>query len=205
MPQKILKEGELDFSGGIELMPEARAEELGGRSTTIGLNGQMSYALKNQFIISTKSWLDVEGRENYFRSGHSLSAQIIKPKTNQSRFIILPRIGVALNDDDIKGYGIIASIFYHEEMSERFSFYFGGGVLWGFQNLGRSTNSNGEDKIPMGLELIGHTGIAVDLSKGFRLNVEITPIIQLNSFDENYQVILSPQVGFGFTLKRKKM
>ena len=201
LPQKMLKEKEIDLSGGVELMPEARAEFLGGRPTTLGLNGQIRYALSDQFNMSFKGWIDVEGRGSSTRSGFSMAWQVIKPKDTKSRFIFLPQFGMVLNGDNISGYGVSSSIIYHEEMSDRFSFYLGGGVLWGFRFFDKLVNEEGETRWPMGFGLIGNTGVAFEIANGFRVNMEVAPIVQLNTFDKNYQVMLAPQIGVGYTLR----
>ena len=204
LPNKTLKAKEVDLMGGIELMPEARPESLGGRPTTIGMNGQIGFGFSNQINISLKGWVDIEGRENLTRSGYSLSGQYIIPKNLNSRFILLPRVGIALYGRDVKGYGISSSLIYHEVFNNKISVYVGGGLIWGFRFLEKSTNEDGDEKVPMGLGIIGNSGVAFEITKGIRINFELSPILQLNTFDYNQQFIFSPQIGVGYTIRKRK-
>lgn len=205
LPNKTLKAKEVDLVGGIELMPEARPEELGGKPTTIGLNGQIGYGFSKRINFSIKGWMDIEGRENFTRSGYSLSGQYIVPTKMNSRIILLPRFGIALYGNDIRGYGISSSLIYHESINNKLSVYIGGGLAWGFRFLEKSTNEDGEKKLPMGIGIIGNSGVAFEITKGIRINFELSPILQLNTFDDNQQFIFSPQIGIGYTIRKRKI
>lgn len=202
LPNEPLKEKEIDFQGGAELLPEARPEELEGNQTTFGINGQLSYGFTDNFSLSFKGWADIEGREGWFRSGYSLNAQFSMPINENSRFLIIPRIGMALHDDDISGYGIGTTVLYQQALSKNFSWYGGLGLIWGFHHLEYETNQNNERRIPMGFGIVGNLGIGWQLTKNIRLNFELSPIYQINGFDENEQMLLSPTIGVGYTLNK---
>lgn len=199
---KPLKEKEIDVQGGLELLPEARPEALGGSPTTLGLTGQFSYGFTDKFNLSVKAWLDVEEREAFTRLGYSLAAQFIKPMGEGNSLIFLPRIGIALNGSNVNAYGIGASAVYQAELNENLSWYGGLGWLWGFRKLEQMTNDNNEEKLPMGIGLMGNLGLSWQLFDAFRLNCELNPIYQVNAFDENTQFLVAPSIGVGYTLNR---
>lgn len=198
-----IQEKEIDLQGGVELLPETRPEELEGSQTTFGFNGQLSYGFSEKFNLTIKGWADLEGREALIRSGYSLNGQFIKTLNERRRIIILPRVGIALNGNDISGYGLGSSVIYQNSINQRFSWYSGAGLLWGFRYLEKESNSNNEEKLPMGFGIVGNLGLGCQLSSSIRLNCELNPIYQINTFDENSQILLSPSVGIGYTIKRK--
>jgi len=202
IPLSPLKEKEIDLQGGVELLPEARAENLGGKMTTIGVNGKIGYGFSNKFNLSLNGWVDIEGRENLVRLGYSITGQFLNHLNEKSRIIIIPRVGMALNGDNISGYGIATSILYQKELSEKLGYYIGVGFIWGFRGFGKNKNSDGEYRIPMGIGIVGNLGLTKILTKELRLNIELNPIYQINTFDKNQQFILSPQIGIGYTIRR---
>ena len=198
-----IQEKEIDLQGGVELLPEARPEELNGNQTTFGFSGQMSYGFSEKFNLTIKGWADIEGRESLIRSGYSLTGQFIKSLSERKRVILLPRIGIALNGNDITGYGLGTSMIYQNSINQKLSWYGGTGLLWGFRYLEKDTNNENEEKIPMGFGILGNLGIGWQLSNNIRLNCELSPIYQINTFDENSQFLLSPSIGIGYTINKK--
>jgi len=199
LPNEILEEGDIDLSGGVELMPETRPEALGDSPTTIGLVGQIKYGISDDIHFLMKGWIDIQGREEPTRSGFAFGGQFIMKRNVTSRFIFLPRLGGAMKGDDMDGLGINLSVIYHEELSDKLSFYIGGGLLWGAHSSDKILTSEGEERLPMGYGFINHTGVAYEIVKGLRVNFELTPIFQINTFDKNQQMLLSPQIGIGYT------
>ncbi len=197
-----IREKEIDIQCGVELLPESRPEELQGNKTTFGISGQLSYGFSDKFNLTIKGWGDAEGRERLIRSGYSLNGQFIKTLSERNRVIILPRIGMALNGNDIAGYGLGASIIYQNSINQKLSWYGGAGLLWGFRYLEKDINSKNEEKLPMGIGIIGNLGLAWQISNNIRLNCEVNPGYQINTFDENSQMFLSPTIGIGYTLNK---
>ncbi len=202
LPNEILKEEEFDFQAGFEAMPEARPEKLKGSQTTIGLNGQIGYGINDKFNMSAKVWLELKQREGSVRSGLSLNWQFISVLDENKRIIILPRIGISESGFFDFGYGIGSSAIYHHSLNGKIGYYAGIGGVWGFLHLHKDLNDNGEKKIPMGFGVLGNIGLSWEMIYGIRLNFEINPIYQINTFDEIEQVIFSPQIGVGYKIKR---
>jgi len=199
LPNKMLDEGGIDLSGGIELMPETRPDSLIGSPTTIGLNGQITYAIRDLAHFHIKGWVDIEQRENLTRSGFSMGWNFIKERNSESRIVFIPKLGIAMSGDDTQGLGLKFSAIYHQELSEKLSFYIGGGLIWGARSGDKILNSEGIEKLPMGYGFIIHSGLAFEVVKGLRVNFELTPIFQINTFDKNQQLLLSPQIGIGYS------
>lgn len=198
-----IQEKEIDLQGGVELLPEARPEELNGHQTTFGLSGQLSYGFSDKFNLTIKGWVDIEERESVIRSGYSLNGQFIKNLSGRKRVILLPRIGIALNENQISGYGLGTSMIYQKTINQKLSWYGGAGLLWGFRYLEKNTNYANEEKLPMGFGIVGNFGIGWQLLNSIRLNCELNPIYQINTFDENSQILLSPSIGIGYTINKK--
>ncbi|HMQ85166.1 MAG TPA: hypothetical protein PKA00_19810 [Saprospiraceae bacterium] len=203
LSNKPLKEKEIDFQGGVELLPETRPEELQGNQTTLGLSGQLSYGFSDKFNLTIKGWADIEGRESLIRSGYSLNGQLIKILSERDRVIIIPRTGIALNGNEITGYGLGTSVIYQNTINQKLSWYGGAGLLWGFRYLEKETNKDNEEKIPMGFGIVGNLGLGWQLSNDLRINCELNPVYQINTFDNNSQILLAPTIGIGYTINRK--
>ncbi|MGB3549031.1 MAG: hypothetical protein WBA17_18800, partial [Saprospiraceae bacterium] len=43
LTNESLKSGEIDLSGGVELLPETRPDAIRGNQTTLGVSGQLAY------------------------------------------------------------------------------------------------------------------------------------------------------------------
>jgi len=54
----------------------------------------------------------------------------------------------------------------------------------------------------MGYGLLFNSGFVWDMTQSLRLNVEINPIYQINTFDKKQQFIVSPTIGFGYTFHK---
>lgn len=199
-----LKKDQIDFQGGMELMPEARAETLGGRPTTLGLNTQISYGISDEFNLSVKAWGDIEGRESVNRGGFALSAQFIRTLSESEKLIILPRAGMALSDgiESVLGYGFSSTILYQKTIHSNVSLYTGLGLIYGIHDLGESINTAGIRRLQSGFGLTANAGFAWQFHSNFRFNFELNPVYQINNFDENAQLLLSPSVGIAYLLKR---
>ena len=115
----------------------------------------------------------------------------------------MPRIGFAAQDTDISGYGLATSILYQKTVHSSLGYYGGMGLAWGFEDLTKRENSFNENKIPMGFGVIGNFGLTWEVFKNMRLNIELNPIYQINTFDKQNHFILSPQLGIGYTFRRK--
>lgn len=194
LPVRPLKEKEIDLHGSVELMPETRPENIGGNKTTFGASGQIAYGFSDKFNLGVKGWADMQGRENYFRSGYALTAQIIRPRGERSRMIYVPRTGMVLNGRYIAGYGFSLSALYQREIFENLSYTFGAGVLWGFNTISEEES----DKIGYGLLCTASLGW--NFIDNLRLGIELTPLYQVNLYDNEQHFIFSPQIGIGFTI-----
>lgn len=205
IPNKPLREDEVDLQGGVEMLPEARAENIGGNMTTFGLSGQVGYGFTDNFNMTVRGWADIEEREDYSRSGFALNAQFVKQLNLTSSLIIVPRAGIAMYGDAVDGHGFGLSVFYHKELSEKLGFYGGAGGIWGFHQLmEKDRNEKGVVRAQMGFGVISNIGISWQFFDNFRLNCEINPLYQINSFDQNEQFIVAPQIGVGYIFRSER-
>ncbi|MBK8626642.1 MAG: hypothetical protein IPN86_14065 [Saprospiraceae bacterium] len=54
----------------------------------------------------------------------------------------------------------------------------------------------------MGFGLLFNTGIVWDISPSLRLNMEINPVYQINTFENNQKFVISSTLGFGYTFHK---
>lgn len=200
LTNQALQQKAIDLQGGIELLPETRPEILQGGPSTLGVSGQLAYGFSDKFNLSVKGWADIEGRENVIRSGYSLNGQFIRAFDERNRVLVLPRVGISLNGSDISGYGLGTSVIYQKSIQQKWSWYGGLGLLWGFRYLEKELNLEKKEKLPMGLGILGNLGIGWQVTKNIRINGELSPAYQINTFDENTNFILSPSIGIGYTI-----
>lgn len=201
LSHKPLREKEIDVQAGLESLPESRPEKLGGEQTTTGFCAQVNYGFSNRFNLALKGWADLEGRTFSIRSGYALSAQFIKELKDNDRLILLPRLGMALDGNNIAAYGLSTSVLYQKSLKRNLSYYVGTGLLWGFYDLQRVLTENQELRYPMGLGLLANLGLSWQLMDNFRLNLEVNPVYQLNSFDQNSQFIVAPALALSYTFR----
>jgi hypothetical protein len=197
---QALSEKQLDLQGGLEMMPEARPDQVEGAGLTTGVSGRLSYGFSDRFTMGLHAWGEVENRLGNFRGGYALQAQIYYPVSPGQQFIFIPKVGMVLNASTISGYGLEGALVYQKLFNPRFSAYAGGGLAVGIHELEKQQNIENELKIPMGMALIGHLGLSWQLTVHLRLNAEVHPIYQINSFDEVQHFLLSPHIGIGYTL-----
>ncbi len=202
LTNESLKSGEIDLSGGVELLPETRPDAIRGNQTTLGVSGQLAYGFSDKFNLTVKGWGDIEGRGHDSRMGFSLNGQFIKVFDPASRLIVLPRFGIALDGANIGGYGIGSSVIYQHTINQRFSWYGGTGLVWGFRQLNRAVNRESELKMPMGFGIIANLGLGWQVTDRIHVNGEINPVYQINTFDDNSQFLVAPSVGVGYTINK---
>lgn len=201
LPAKIMKQKEIDLQGGIELLPETRREENSGRTAVMGGVLQIGYGFGNNFNLTLKGCADLQDKENVLRSGYTLTAQFITTINSEERLILMPRVGLALGGSDIDGKGAGFSAVYHKNFNSLLSGYAGAGLLWGFNTLEEQLNSQNEMKVPMGFGFMATAGFSWEFAEGLRMNAEVSPIYQVNSFDNTNYFVVSPHLGIGYTLR----
>jgi hypothetical protein len=201
LSQKPLEEKEIDLQAGVGLLPETRPEQLIGAPTTLGMEAQVAYGFSDHFNLQVKAWGDVQGRENFMRTGYSLGAQFRRELKSGNHILIIPRVGMALNGSNISGYGFNLNYVYQAQLSENTSYYAGLGAIFGFRYLETDFNALGEERYPLGWGFLANIGLAWEFEPNWRLNFELIPIYQINTFEQESQLMLSPTVGFAYTIK----
>ena len=103
----------------------------------------------------------------------------------------------------ITGYGIQTAVVYQSKIANNLSWHGGSGVLWGFLGIGKEYNSSEQLRSSMAFGIMWYMGMGWQVSDKFRLNAEVNPICQINTFEESTHFIISPTVGLGYTIKTK--
>ena len=202
LPTKIVQKRDFDIQGNIGLFPEARPEAYTNKkNTTIGSALQIQYGATNNFSMALKGWTDIEQREGYFRSGLELSAHFNRPFSTNNHLIIIPRMGYAIGDIN-GGYGLGTTVAFHTQVSDVFAYYTALGFTWGRADQKPELNAFNETKIPTGIAIHGNLGISYELTTNLRINAEINPIQQINTFDRTQQLFIAPQIGLGYTFRK---
>lgn len=200
LEHKKFEEKELDVSGGVELLPETRPEET-SNNFSLGYQARLRYAFTDKLVLGVKTWGDVEGTFNRFRSGYSLSGQRFFALSERERILIIPKVGIAMSDNEVLGYGVNLSFLYQYQFHANFSVYTGAGFIWGFYDLERASNSEMESRYPMGYGINTNLGIAYRFNPKLRLNAELNPVYQINSFDQVSNLILAPSLSLAYRFK----
>lgn len=201
LPVSPLKEKQIDLQAGAEMLPETRPEEIGGHYVTLGVSGRIAYGFSDRFSLAARGWTDFGDRQSSIRSGYALDGFWACNLGAARQMIILPRAGMLLNGNSIDAYGLSLAVVWQQAFGPNFSAYAGGGLAWGTHYFSRGRNSNGVEKTQMGFGLMGHAGVAWALIGRLRLNAELHPIYQINTFDETQQLLLAPHIGMGYTLR----
>ena len=204
LPTKVVQKRDFDIQGNIGLFPEARPEAYRNqKNTTLGSAFQIQYGFSNNFNMALKGWADIQGREGYTRAGAELSAQINRPINTQNHLIIIPHAGIATGDLNI-GYGLGTTFAFHTQVSDQFAYYIALGSTWGrSDNTAPIRNTLDEIRTPAGVAIHGNLGISYELTPNLRINAEINPIQQINTFDQTQQIFLAPQIGMGYTFRKE--
>ncbi len=199
LPKQPLPKGSIELQASAELFPESRPEKVDNR-LTFGVNGRVGYAFSDNFSVSANGWLDAGNGSLDSRLGFAMNAQFVKHRSPTSRIIILPRFGFVNFGE---GYGLSNSVIYQKETSENLSWYTGLGAAWGYSQLNKISLSTFEPpRYPFGYLVMGHLGIAYNLRNSVRFNLELNPIYQINSFDNETHFFVAPSLGFGFILSQ---
>jgi hypothetical protein len=199
LPTQALEEKQIDVQGGMELLPEARQEAGFGR-TTLGVQGAISYGFSDRFTMTARGWAAIESIDSAFRGGYALQGRINKQLSEKNNLLFIPQAGIAMNGNSLDGYGASGSIIYQHLIHDKMSYYAGGGLAWGINTLRLQTNERGEEKLPMGFGVFGHMGLAWQFYDKLRLNVELHPVYQLNTFDDVQHLLFAPHIGVAYTL-----
>ncbi len=201
LPQQPLAEKEVDLNAGVEMLPETRPDFTSSKDkSTFGLNGHIGYGFTNKFNMYAKGWI-TKNDNNSYRSGFSMNGTFNFKIDDNSRYMLLPRIGILLDNQNISGYGASCLLIYQSKIIENLSFNSGGGVIWGYKNLFETTNSIGERKISMGFAIQGNAGVIYQISENIRCNLEINPLYQINTFDNKQNFVISPNISLGYTFR----
>jgi hypothetical protein len=212
LPVKPIAKENIDFSGGVELLPETRpGEEVSDNfeipnepdpdderygNNTFGYNFQLGYGFSDNFNLYIRGWGDLEYTGEYFRSGYALSSTLtLTDISGSTRLMIIPRIGLAIDGNYIGGYGLGMSSAIHHRFTDNFAFYSGLGFVWGFSEMG--TIQDGEN----GIGIIGNVGTAYEIFDSFRINLELSPIYQINLYDDKQQFVISGQFTIGYMIR----
>jgi hypothetical protein len=208
LPAKPIAKEEVDVQVGFEYLPETRPDKLyttSSKKVTPGLNAQLGYGFTETFSLHARGWMttsDDDGKT--YRGGYSLAGHFLVNQTETSRFMIIPRAGLLISGDEPEGYGFALSGIYHRNLTPNLAWYAGTGFLYGFRNSSNSSGSINDNNIPRdqnGYGIITNIGGSWKFFDGWRMNLEVNPLYQINNFDENEVFIIAPQLGIGYTFR----
>ena len=194
-----MKQNETDIHAGVELFPDTRPSA-NDRFTSTGISASLGYGFSDKYNMYGRLW--ITAISGTIRSGVSINGHIIRRIDEDQSLTILPQIGVIMYNNTIQGYGFSVSSIYTSKFTKKTSIYGGGGLLWGIHYLGDGVNSSGESKIPMGFGFLFNAGFVWDLTSELRLNMEINPVDQFNTFESKQNFVISPTLGFGYTFHK---
>ena len=206
---KPLKQGDIDLKGAAVLLPETRPSSIGVQ-TTLGGEAHIAYGFTDKLALQVKGWAAV--KPDNVRMGYSLAGIRTLKETEKLRLILMPRVGIALNGNNIDGYGVELPLILQYNENANTTLFVGLGGAFGFSQLDK-INKNADlasgiageaFKYPYGYAALLHTGLAYRLTRQFRINLELSSIYQLNTFDDRSHYLLSPNLAIGYTIGKKK-
>jgi hypothetical protein len=194
VPVNPVQAGDLDINGGKGYLPESSPAHKKDKRLSLAGSGQLTMGLSNSFNLSLKGWHELEQRDTS-RFGGILSAHFIRQSEINTTRIYMLHIGVSLLNSENDGTnmhasGIGASVIKHKKYNENFATYTGLSIAYGEQSDLGSDNGAG-----VGL----HFGLAYNIYDNFRINAEITPILQHNWSENSFNFVLSPHISLGYT------
>lgn len=203
VPDKPLAQGEVVAAAQFEMLPETRPEGFSntGRYTAAGSSIQLGYGFSNRFSLFARGSADIEGKLDAFRACYSLSGLYHWNLSQRSRILWLNRAGMSLNDNSVNGYGLQSMGLWQRELSPKWTFTAGSGIIWGFYALEKQINSKLESRIPMGWGIGLHTAIAYRLTPQWVIQGEFAPIWQFDTFEHRDKLLFSPMVGLSYRFK----
>jgi len=204
LPTKVVQKRDFDLQGNIGLFPEARPEAYANKkNTTLGSALQIQYGFSDNFNMALKGWADIQQRESHTRTGAEINAQIMRPLNTKTHLIIIPHIGYAFGNLN-SGYGLGTTLAFHTQVSDQFTYYTAAGFTWGRADQSKPVkNAFDEIRSPSGVAIHGNLGISYELTPNLRINAEINPIQQINTFDRTQQLFIAPQIGLGYTFRKE--
>lgn len=173
------------YGAGAELLPEARFPidkeapyNLGGFST-------IALGIKNGSMVSMRSWI----AEETFGVALGLHGRI--PLNNPSSIFVSARIGFASNFLGMAtGYGLQGT--WHRKFNHHLALYSGMGVACAF-----------EQNTYVGAAILSNTGISWEPANYLFLNVECTPLYQINTYDGINQFFIAPALTIGLKSRKR--
>lgn len=192
-----LKEKQVQFSGGVSLLPETRPEEL--NTTALGAQFKLGYCFTNKFNLQLSAWTDVTDKYEYFRGGYSIQSRINVFNKNKSSFEIIPRVGILFDATEIAGYGFAVDGIFLRTLNDKSYCYFGLGPIIGTYQFNQIQRGF-EMAYPYGYGLIGHAAFGYKISPKLRLLLEVNPVYQNNKYDNSQYIMVSPSFTLGCVL-----
>lgn len=141
--------------------------------------------------LKLRAWNDLYDGNKIFRHGYSLGILIDKSNEKQG-WVFYPRIGMIYDENSVQGGGVALNSMYKYKFSKNFGGYLGGGILFGWRDVIK------EDIPQYGYAIMGSLGANYRFFKNIALNLELTPIYQINRYSKTEHFIISPHIGFSF-------
>ncbi len=190
---KKIEKDEFQAQGGYELLSETRPDELSKEypEAARGLSLGLSYGIKDNIALKLRGWNDLLDEYQTIRHGYSFGFLIDNSNEKQG-WVFYPRIGMAFDENSVEGGGVGFNTMYKYNYNNLLGGYVGGGVLIGWRDIIKEENPQ------YGFGIMGNIGFNYKFYKSLTLNLELTPLYQINQYDETTNFIVSPHIGFSF-------
>lgn len=189
LQEKKIEKGEFVANGSFELLPETRTQNVES-GLSEGLAYSFSYGISENESVSLKGWNSIDsGPISQYRHGYSIG-YIIDKSENSTGLIYYPRVSFVMDENSIEGGGLSFNTIYRKKLTNKFSLYGGGGLVFGWRDIINENNNQ------FGYGILLNLGASYRIHKYVGINLELNPIYQVNRFDEKSQFLTSPSVGF---------
>lgn len=201
LPVKTLAKSQVDVQGSVELLPETRPSVI-NQNVSPGGSLLIGYGLSGKTAVYAKGWLDFSKRgSKATRSGFSLNVVTqLKQFSPALKLLLIPKAGMALDGKYNGGYGLEIPLVLHYTYQQKAAFYGGFGFMYGLYDFNKVVVEN-EEKLRSGYAITNHLGAAAFVHKALRVNVELTTLFMHNQFEKKNNLIFSPSIGIGYTIR----
>ena len=196
---KNLKEKQIDISGGVGMLPETQPNP--SKEATSGAFLKIGYGFSDNVNLNFSAWTAFSNGGISSSRGYSLQSRIVFHQQEKSHFEIIPRTAVLIDGNTINGYGLEFAAVYINNINDKLFFYIGAGAAAGTQKFSKINDANQNLVYPCGFGVIGHLAFGYNILPKLRAVMEINPILELDTFDDNYVNIITPSLTIGYMLK----
>ncbi len=198
LDKEQLDEGEVSVTGSVTMLPETRPTSLrdlrdleeSPQKTSLGFDGRIGYGFSESFNLEGRFWIDMD-RLSGKRGGLALASAYYLNEDDRLSYFLKPTIGIVIDNGQYEGLGYELPIGLVYDITDSFYNYTSVGIAYGVRDGSVQQNGNRE----IGVGILGHIGFGYEFNDLACFKAELTPIQQLNFYDDTKYFIISGTLG----------